>query len=104
MALGFGEKKEEHDSVTPAQQARKKSQFGMPGYYDGFMPDQEKGGDGMRKMSRIDQPITTSIGGAVDGRRPSVDENGEGDLTIGKQMELEADNAIKYRTCSWQKV
>lgn len=24
--------------------------------------------------------------------------------TIGKQLELEAENAIKYRTCSWQKV
>lgn len=23
---------------------------------------------------------------------------------IGKQLELEANNAIKYRTCSWQKV
>lgn len=24
--------------------------------------------------------------------------------TIGKQLELEAEDAIKYRTCSWQKV
>lgn len=24
--------------------------------------------------------------------------------TIGKQLELEAESAIKYRTCSWQKV
>jgi hypothetical protein len=24
--------------------------------------------------------------------------------TVGKQLELEAENAIKYRTCSWQKV
>lgn len=24
--------------------------------------------------------------------------------SIGKQLELEAENAIKYRTCSWQKV
>jgi hypothetical protein len=23
---------------------------------------------------------------------------------LGKQIELEADNAIQYRTCSWQKV
>lgn len=38
-------------------------------------------------------------------RRPSV----VGDVvvdraTIGKQLELEAESAIKYRTCSWQKV
>src|SRR5215471_10406644 len=25
-------------------------------------------------------------------------------ISVGKQMELEAKNAIKYRTCSWQKV
>lgn len=24
--------------------------------------------------------------------------------TVGKQLELEAESAIKYRTCSWQKV
>lgn len=24
--------------------------------------------------------------------------------SVGKQVELEAENAIKYRTCSWQKV
>jgi hypothetical protein len=24
--------------------------------------------------------------------------------SVGKQLELEAENAIKYRTCSWQKV
>ncbi|KAF2120530.1 transmembrane amino acid transporter protein-domain-containing protein [Lophiotrema nucula] len=27
----------------------------------------------------------------------------DSDLTVGKQMEMEAGNAIKYRTCSWQK-
>jgi hypothetical protein len=25
-------------------------------------------------------------------------------ISVGKQVELEAENAIKYRTCSWQKV
>lgn len=30
----------------------------------------------------------------------SDSESGE----IGRQIELEADNSIKYRTCSWQKV
>jgi hypothetical protein len=32
------------------------------------------------------------------------DDGSDASLTIGKQMELEADNAIKYRTCSWPKV
>jgi hypothetical protein len=30
----------------------------------------------------------------------SDSESGE----VGRQIELEADNSIKYRTCSWQKV
>lgn len=28
----------------------------------------------------------------------------ESGTSVGKQIEMEADNAIKYRTCSWQKV
>ena len=32
------------------------------------------------------------------------DSEEDGALTVEKQMELEAGNAIKYRTCSWQKV
>lgn len=31
-----------------------------------------------------------------------VDSDSEGSI-IGKQMAMEAENAIKYRTCSWQK-
>jgi hypothetical protein len=82
--------------------------FGDKNYYDGFAP----GGDteaqqtsGPRKMSRIDRPVTKSISGSITGRK-SVDGNmpDETDLSIGKQIELEAGNAIKYRTCSWQKV
>lgn len=44
------------------------------------------------------------------GRKKSVIASGQiGDsddasLTVGKQLELEATNSIKYRTCSWQKV
>ena len=36
---------------------------------------------------------------------PSVLSDSNSDrVDIGRQMELEADAAIKYRTCSWQKV
>ena len=44
------------------------------------------------------------------GRRPSriapvrSGSVAESRVSVGKQLELEADNAIKYRTCSWQKV
>lgn len=43
-----------------------------------------------RKMSRI--------GGA------GIGSDSDSQLSVGKQVELEASNAIKYRTCSWQKV
>ncbi|KAF2739875.1 hypothetical protein EJ04DRAFT_426111 [Polyplosphaeria fusca] len=36
-------------------------------------------------------------------RRDVADDDSSEDLTVGKQIELEAGNAIKYRTCSWQK-
>jgi hypothetical protein len=35
--------------------------------------------------------------------RRDVDDSEES-FSIGRQMEMEAENAIKYRTCSWQKV
>jgi hypothetical protein len=60
--------------------------------------DPEATGPRGMKMNRID---------GLDKSRMSRD----GDLTddssgisVGKQMEMEADNAIKYRTCSWPKV
>lgn len=34
--------------------------------------------------------------------RGGVNSDSEGE--IGRQIELEAENTIKYRTCSWQKV
>jgi hypothetical protein len=74
------------------------------GNYDGFQPDAEKqGGEAPRKMSRIGGPVTQSVVGMNEGRRLSADHTAE-DITVGKQMELEAGNAIQYRTCSWQKV
>jgi hypothetical protein len=35
--------------------------------------------------------------------RRDIDDSSDASITVGKQMELEAGNAIKYRTCSWQK-
>lgn len=34
----------------------------------------------------------------------SDDSSDDADAVLGKQIELEANNAIQYRTCSWQKV
>lgn len=35
---------------------------------------------------------------------PNIPLDDESRLSVAKQVELEAGNAIKYRTCSWQKV
>lgn len=41
--------------------------------------------------------------GAMRDPEMGVDSDSEASI-IGKQMAMEADNAIKYRSCSWQKV
>ncbi|KAF2862869.1 hypothetical protein K470DRAFT_255759 [Piedraia hortae CBS 480.64] len=60
----------------------------------------EKGGvEGQvptRKMSRIDKPVTKPI-------YAGDDDSSDNSISVSKQMELEAGNAIKYRTCSWYK-
>ncbi|MCJ1406978.1 hypothetical protein MMC19_001048 [Ptychographa xylographoides] len=56
--------------------------------------DTEKQGPSERKLSRVGGPIPGTLG----------DSDAESAMSVGKQMELEASNSIKYRTCSWQKV
>jgi hypothetical protein len=51
----------------------------------------EKGTD--PELGRIEKPS-----------RRDLDDDSDGSITVGKQMAMEAENAIKYRTCSWQKV
>lgn len=59
---------------------------------DGQYYDAENTGEkGGRKMNRI----AGVMGGESDQ---------DSQLGVGKQLELEATNSIKYRTCSWQKV
>ena len=59
---------------------------------EGKSYDAENNGDKEgRKMSRI----AGVMGGEFDQ---------DSQLGVGKQLELEATNSIKYRTCSWQKV
>lgn len=67
-----------------------------PPQYGGgvFGSDPEKGEQKVRKMSRIGGPIPGIVG----------DSDVESQISVGKQVELEQTNSIKYRTCSWQKV
>lgn len=104
MALGFGKKQSESSSPSPSAE-KPAPTFGKDGYYGDFASDQptaEAGGTAKypRKGSRIEGPITKPIAtDAVPG-----DDSTDASVAIGKQMEMEAENAIKYRTCSWQKV
>ncbi|PKS08394.1 hypothetical protein jhhlp_005338 [Lomentospora prolificans] len=56
-----------------------------------------------RKMARIDKPITKSISGSRVINGAADDTTSDSGISVAKQMETEADNAIKYRTCSWKK-
>ena len=92
MALGFGNRSRKVDNTTrpiTADNGLATSVDPMdekPAYpYDAEA--NEKGG---RKLNRI-APLLT-------------DSDSDTDLSVGKQLELEATNSIKYRTCSWQKV
>lgn len=98
MALGFGNKQANGDENDHEMQEAQN--FGTEGYYEGFKQDPERqGSQAPRKMSRLTAaPVTKSIGGVAGGSDDGAD------ISIGKQMEAEAGNAIKYRTCSWQKV
>ncbi|KAI4113906.1 MAG: hypothetical protein LQ345_005212 [Seirophora villosa] len=55
--------------------------------------DVEKAEQGGRKMSRLGGPTTIGV----------ANSDSASAVSVGKQMEQEAENAIKYRTCSWQK-
>lgn len=72
-------------------------------------------GDSNRDAEKLERTASGGIIGAprgmsrVDGVRKGsfvgeADASGEVNVGIGKQMEMEAGNAIQYRTCSWYKV
>jgi len=101
MALGFGKKKSDSSSPISSPSADKADiEMTKNGVFSGDDATAENGGKKPRKMNRIDGPITKPIGG----ENVRNDDATDSDVSIGKQMEMEAGNAIKYRTCSWQKV
>lgn len=96
MALGFGKKQSDSSSPSSSPSNEKANPDGV---FSGDQTAAESGGRHKIKMNRIDGPITRPIT-SENALHDDVDDS----VSIGKQMELEADNAIKYRTCSWQKV
>lgn len=102
MALG-----QHSDGVSP-QSSNEKPVYESDGY-NNATTDAEKGtrnGGGVVhpktgvRMNRIDKNRTKSIAGVG----ATGDDETDTSVSVGKQMELEAGNAIKYRTCSWYKV
>lgn len=93
MALGLGSKADQVDSDST---------------HNNPSPEPEK-----QPVNVLD-PESLRIGGKpmkrIDGalkRRTSISGQGDdssADFSIGKQIEMEAGNAIQYRTCSWPKV
>lgn len=71
--------------------------FGMKGSFDPEKHGRDLEGQGQqdRRLSRIGPPIGSLAG---------LETDSDSGLTVGKQIELECANAIKYRTCSWPKV
>jgi hypothetical protein len=102
MALGFGSKKKSDSSSPVSSPSANNADIEMTkdGFVSGNQATAENGGKKPRKMNRIDGPITKPIGA----ENVLNDDGTDSDVSIGKQMEMEAGNAIKYRTCSWQKV
>lgn len=92
MALGFGKNKSGVVDAPPMTNPtlEKYGSDSTPPY------DSEAQQTTGRKMGRIDGPITKPINGA------EVSDD-DASTSIGKQIEMEAGNAIKYRTCSWYK-
>ena len=88
MALGFGTKSRTVDH--PVQEINANNGSPNSAEKQGEFYDPEANNDKGRKMSRI--------GGTLG------ESDTDSQLTVGKQLELEATNSIKYRTCSWQKV
>ncbi|MCJ1394820.1 hypothetical protein MMC18_007700 [Xylographa bjoerkii] len=94
MALGFGKKanvvETNPNTITQdrgtAHMRDPPLETGVYGY------DTEKQVGAGRKLSRVG-------GGGVLG-----DSDADSEMSVGKQMEAESNNSIKYRTCSWPKV
>ena len=92
MALGFGKKADAVETNPTVTQDRGTAHMRDPAFETGIYGyDTEKQAGGGRKLSRV--------GAGVLG-----DSDTDSEMSVGKQMEAEANNSIKYRTCSWPKV
>lgn len=94
MALGRKSKVVADDSNNTASLDEKREPHQDPALETGvYGYDVEKTEERGRKMSRLGGPSAIGI----------TDVDDDSVVSVGKQVEMESSNAIKYRTCSWQK-
>ncbi len=91
----------DYDAVTTGNSEKQNDGFGTAG---SFQPNNEKEAESQRRGSTIlpDGRKMSRIGPPPGALKAGSDTDSED--VHGRLVELEADNAIKYRTCSWQKV
>lgn len=95
MALGSGENGHVAETTIANFNDRSTAHMRDPPLQTGIYGyDVEKQAHHDRKPSRVAAPILGVVG----------DSDAESAMSVGRQMELEKNNSIKYRTCSWQKV
>lgn len=91
--------------------ASEKTNFGTPGLDHDIKDSGAKGGELISSAAEPDSALEADMaykpksGRIADSLITIVAApSEEASLSGGQQIELEASNAIKYRTCSWQKV
>lgn len=95
MALGSGENGPVAETSIANPNDRGTAHMRDPALQTGIYGyDIEKQAHHNRKPSRVAAPIPGVV----------ADSDAESVISVGRQMELEKNNSIKYRTCSWQKV
>lgn len=90
MALGFGTKADKATGNDSSSEDKK-----QPDLLDPENVSAVPLGPGGRPLRRIDGPVRKDMDVIAD--------DSSGSITVGKQIAMEADNAIQYRTCSWPK-
>jgi len=97
MALGNGAAKDTTAVDAPSEETktdRGTSHMRDPAFQTGvYGYDTEKQAESGRKLSRVGPALPGTV----------ADGDSESEMSVGKQMELESNNSIKYRTCSWKK-
>ena len=90
-----------YDAVTSGHAEKQSDGFGTAG---SFQPANEKEAESQRRGSTIlpDGRKLSRIGPPPGSLKAGSDTDAED--VHGRLVEMEAGNAIKYRTCSWQKV